>query len=217
MMPIKKNPTKSVYQQIGQRVQKEVGQRIEDPHLDIHHAIRDLRIKKGLSGAELCRKAGDIDAKTLTALEKGRIKNPSIKTLSSCARAMGVTISELFRQAELTQQEIYYEGTQKGAFSMDFPKEGLHVTSFTPLTHHFFCGKFILKPKAKLTESLLQHDVPIYLSCLIGRVEMTIENQKKMLEEGENLFFHGVLKHSIYNPLHKDVSLMVVMAPSFLK
>lgn len=216
-MATKKSANKSVYQQISQRIQKETGDRLKSPSLDIHRAIRDLRIKKGLSGAELCRKAGDIDAKTLTALEKGRIKNPSIKTLSSCARAMDVTISELFRQAELQQQEVYYEGTQKGAFSMDFPKEGLHVTSFTPLTHHFFCGKFILKSKAKLTESLLQHEVPIYLSCLIGEVEITIENQKKILKEGENLFFHGVLRHSIYNPLHKDVSLMVIMAPSFLK
>ena len=63
--------------------------------LDIGQAVRRLREEKGLSGAELCRRGKGIDPKTLVALEKGRIRNPSIVTLEALAKGFGMTVSFL--------------------------------------------------------------------------------------------------------------------------
>ena len=67
-----------------------------------------------------------------------------------------------------------------------------------------------------MQEKLTKGPISIYLSTLIGRVEMQIEDRLISLKEGENLFFNGSLKHSYYNPLQRDVVLSLVTAPSFL-
>lgn len=207
---------KSIYTQLSAQVKERILKESRTPQMTVQAAVRKLREERRLSGVEFCRLAGDLDPKTLTALEKGRIRNPSIKTLESCARALGVTVSALFREAEMGRQQHYMVGTQKGAFILDFPKKGVKIVSFTPLVREFFCGKLTLGAKVRIQEDFLHNEVPLYLSCLIGRAEITVEDKKTVLREGENIFFNGVLKHSIYNPLHKEVSLLLMMAPSFL-
>ncbi len=180
-------------------------------------SIRNLRMRRSLSGAELCRKAGDLDPKTLTAVEKGRIRNPSIQTLQSISRGLGVTIADLFREAELGQEQHLYHGNQKGSFQLEFSRQGVKVISFTPLIPDFFCGKLILSPQAGFDESLLSHPVPIFVSPLIGKFEVDVEGRKVKLTEGENLFFNGGFRYRFYNPLHRDAVLLLVTAPSVFK
>lgn len=207
---------KSLYTELSSQVHERILKDSRTPGMTVQAAIRQMREARGMSGVEFCRLAGDLDPKTLTALEKGRIRNPSIKTLESCARALGVTVSALFREAEMGREQNYMVGTQKGAFILDFPKKGVKIVSFTPLVREFFCGKLTLSAKVRMSEDFLHHEVPVYLSCLVGRVEVAVEEKKTVLREGENIFFNGVLRHSIYNPLHKEVSMLLMMAPSFL-
>ena len=213
-MRAKKN---SVYSKLAQHTETVVSKRHQDEQIDVAAAVRNLRQQKGLSGVLLCRRAGDLDPKTLTALEKGRIKNPSIKTLQSVARGLGVTVSHLFRSIEEGFESNFALGTPKGAFTLDFGKKGSKIISYTPLIRDFFCGKLILAPRTHMSETLLNHPVPIYLSTLVGRVEITVESGKSLLREGESIFFNGALSHAFYNPLHRESSLLMVMAPSFLK
>ncbi len=208
---------KSIYRILGNAIHGEVGRRQAAEKIDLQAAIKRIRLEKKLSGVELCRRAGDLDPRTLTALEKGRIKNPTIKTLQSVARGLGVTVGDLFRSIEMKFEQNYCVGTPKGAFLLDFPRKGLKIVSFTPLIRDFFCGKLILGPKVKVTDTLMDHPFPIFISVLVGSLEITVDHQTTVLKEGDNLFFHGVLNHSFTNPLHRETSLLMLMAPSFLK
>ena len=207
---------KSIYQILSKKLHKPSDENRPDEKMDLNQTLRRLRIEKGLSGADLCRRAGDLDPKTLTAVEKGRIKNPSIKTLLSLSRGLGITVGDLFRQAEMEMDRHLYLGSQKGAFQIDFPWWGVKVVSFTPFIKDFFCGKLILAARQKVDETLLKHPIPFFISTLIGRVEVVIEGKIIDLKEGGNLFFNGILKHSFYNPLHRESILLIVTAPSFL-
>lgn len=209
--------TKSLYQELSKQVKTRIAKEQRQEKMTVQEAICQMRKARNLTGVEFCRLAGDMDPKTLTALEKGRIRNPSIKTLESCARALGVTVSALFKEAEMHHEKNFVVGTQKGAFVLEFPHKKVKIVSFTPLVREFFCGKMTLGSKVLLGEELLRCEVPLYLSCLVGRVEITVEGQKNVLREGQNIFFNGVLEHSFYNPLHKEVSMLIMMAPSFLK
>lgn len=214
---MKKVVKKSLYTKVADAAKEAVDDSLAAQQINVPAIVRSLRQTKGLSGVELCRRAGDLDPKTLTALEKGRIKNPSIRTLESLARGLGVAVSDLFKQAELNVERNLWIGTQKGTLFIDFPQKGVKIVSFTPLIKEFFCGKLIFAPKITVDETLLNHPVPIYISSLVGRVELQVETQKVILNEGENIFFNGVLKHTFHNPLHKESSLLMVMAPSFLR
>ena len=207
---------KSVYDVLRGKIEESISRDRAGEAFDLNATVRRLRQSLKLTGVELCKRAGDLDPKTLTALERGRIKNPSIRTLRSVARGLNVTVSDLFRQTEMSLDRHFYLGSQKGFCQLDFPSWGLKVVSFTPLIQDFFCGKWILTARRRFEETLLERPLPIFVSTLIGRFEVTVEGKTFSLKEGENLFFNGMLKHSFHNPLHRESVLFIVTAPSFL-
>ena len=185
--------------------------------LDVGHIVRHLREEKGLSGAELCRRGRGIGPKTLVALEKGRIRNPSIVTLEALARGFGITVSDLFRRGELADEEHFYLGTQKGAFRMDLPAKGVQLISFTPLAEEVFCGKLILEGGRSFDETLFVQQGVFFMMVLVGQIEGVVEGRKVHLREGENLFFSGEMKFRFSNPLQRNAALSLVTTPSCLK
>ena len=183
--------------------------------LDVGKAIRELREKKGLSGAELCRRSGGVDPATLSAIEKGRIRNPSLDLLQEISRGLGCLVRDLFTLAEMGIDRNYYFGSQKGAFQIEFPKVGLKIVSATPPTAEFFCGKLILGPQRKVAGDLLQCPAPIFLEVVMGQIEFGIEGERMVLKEGENIFFNGGLHHFLRNTSSRESALWLVTAPSF--
>lgn len=184
---------------------------------DFGQKIRQLRTAKSLTGRQLCERSGDLDPRTLTAVEKGRIKNPSITTLLSLARGLGVTISDLFREAESDASGNLYQGTQKGTFKLEFPEAKLKIVSFTPFVPSFFCGKIIFGARSSMNGNILRHPHPFFMAPLIGRFDAEVAGKKFTLKEGENLYFNGNFEYLITNPLHRESVLLVVTAPSFAR
>ena len=189
---------------------------VAEPPVQLAATLRALRKERKLSASELCERSGSLNIKTLSAIETGRIKNPSLQTMQALARGFGLTISDLFRHSETQQSRNFYVGTQKGFSQMDFPAFGVKVVSFTPFVRDFFCGKVILHSRRKLDQVILKYHAPLYLSMLVGKIEATVAGQLRTLKEGESLFFNGILEHSFYNPLEKEAIFLLVTAPSFL-
>jgi transcriptional regulator with XRE-family HTH domain len=179
--------------------------------------VRRLREEKGLSGAELCRRGKGIDPKTLVALEKGRIRNPSIATLEALAKGFGMTVSDLFRQAEFDQRDYFSLGSQKGVCKIELPSQGIQLVSFTPLMEGLFCGKMILEGQKRFDEKLLSGGGAFFIMTLNGQFEGEIEGRKAVLKEGDNLYFYGGMKFHFANALQRNSTLLVIAAPSCLK
>lgn len=217
----KKKPRKSgksIYDVLGDKIQEHVQERKKSEKIDIGKTIREIRFEKKLSGADLCRRSKELDPRTLTALEKGRIKNPSVRTLQAVAQGLDITVGELFRHAELGfDRYFFYQGSQKGAYNIQFPTAGVKAVSFTPFIEDFFCGKLIIGARKHVESTFFEHPCPIYISTLVGKLEVKIESRKVVLKEGENLFFHGILEHSFYNPLQRESVLMLITTPSLFK
>ena len=187
--------------------------------LEIGSLVRGLREEKGLSGVELCRRGKGIEPKTLTALEKGRIRNPSMITLEALARGFGMSVSDLFRKAEIEQRDHFFLGSSKGFCKVDLSSRGIQLISFTPLMDGLFCGKMILEGQKQFDETLFGGDVcgTFFIMTLIGQVEGQVEGRKVILKEGENLYFYGGMKFCLGNVLQRNSTLLLVTAPSCLK
>ncbi len=185
------------------------------PSIHIGRTVRLLREKQNLTGAELCKRSGNLDPKTLTAVEKGRIRNPSIQTLESLGRGLGMTVSAIFRQAELGSEKYFLRSSQKGVFHLQFAT-GIELVSFTPFTPGLFCGKFIIGGRKKLDRELIRFDGAIFAMTLVGNFRVSMEQHELEIGEGENLYFHGSFDFSFYNPNYRNAVLLVVTAPSFL-
>lgn len=189
----------------------------EAPTVSIHigQAVRVLREKQRLTGAELCKRSGGLDPKTLTAVEKGRIRNPSILTLECLARGLGVTVSALFRQAELGSEKFFLRSSQKGVFHLQFDP-GIELVSFTPYTPGIFCGKFIIGGRKTLDRKLINFDGIIFAMTLVGSFRVKMEKHDLELKEGENLYFRGSFDFSFNNPNYRNAVLLMMTSPSFL-
>lgn len=212
----KKKKAASFYEIVGQAAGDSASSISSETPLDVCGVIRTLRKEKKMSGVSLCAQSEGLDPRTLTALEKGRIKNPSIKTLQSAAKGLGVTVSELFRRAETLQDHYLYQGSQKGLCQLDFPLFGVRMVSFTPFVNDFFCGKLILGPRKKIDQTFLKSPLSIFVSVIFGRFEVVVESRPANLREGDNLFFNGILRHSFYNPLERESVMLFITSPSFL-
>jgi len=187
--------------------------------LDVGQIVKRLRLEKGLSGAELCRRGMGIDPKTLVALEKGRIRNPSMITLEAFAKGFGMTVSDLFRQAEFDQRDYFSLGSQKGLYKIDLPSQGIQLISFTPLREELFCGKMILEGQKWFDEKLLGGDEAgaFFMMILIGQFEGEVEGRKVALKEGDNLYFYGGMRFHLANALQRNSTLLLVAVPSCLR
>ncbi|MEI7751898.1 MAG: helix-turn-helix transcriptional regulator [Candidatus Omnitrophota bacterium] len=187
--------------------------------LDMGQIVKRLRLEKGLSGAELCRRGKGIDPKTLVALEKGRIRNPSMVTLEALAKGFGMTVSDLFRQAEFDQREYFSLGSQKGLYKIELPSQGIQLISFTPLMEELFCGKMILEGQKRFDEKLLGGDEAgaFFIMTLIGQFDGEIEGRRVSLKEGDNLYFYGGMKFSLANALQRNSTLLLIAVPSCLR
>ena len=185
--------------------------------LEIGSVVRSLRKERGLSGVKLCRRGKGIDPKTLTALEKGRIRNPSIATLEALAKGFGMTVSDLFRQAEFDQRDYFSLGSQKGLYKIDLPSQGIQLISFTPLMEEIFCGKMILEGQKRFDEKLFTGGGAFFIMTLIGQFEGKVEDRKVTLKEGDNLYFWGGMRFHLANALQRNSTLLLVTSPSCLR
>ena len=183
--------------------------------INLARTVRLLREKQRLTGAELCKRSGSLDPKTLTAVEKGRIRNPSIQTLESLARGLGMTVSAIFRQAELGSEKFFLRSSQKGVFHLQLDS-GMELISFTPYTPGIFCGKFLVGGRKTIDRRFIHFDGIVFAMTLVGTFRVKMEHHELELHEGENLYFRGSFDFSFYNPNYRNSVLLVVTAPSFL-
>ena len=207
----------NLYTKLQQVVEKNHQEKNGNQKIDLGRKIRELREKVGMSGAELCRRSGGIDPRTLNAIEKGRIRTPSIDTLQAIAGGLGCLVRDLFTQAELKVGQNYHLGSSKGTFQIEFPKNGIKIISVIPAIPQFFCGKIILNAQGRVEEQFPVRSCPVFIEVIMGRVDFWIEDEKVTLKEGENILFNGGMEHKIHNPLNRESVLWMVTAPSFFR
>lgn len=205
----------NLYSLLGKAIQRHLLLDKKGERVNLSENIRKLREKALLSGADLCRASGKLDPRTLSAIEKGRIRNPSLDTLQALAKGLGCLVRDLFTETELELTRNFYLGSQKGVFQMDFPALGLKVVSATPPIPQFFCGKITLSRQKKIAGELINRPTPIFVETVMGKVEFEVEGRVVILKEGENLFFNGGFRHSFKNLLARESTFWLVTAPSF--
>lgn len=101
--------------------------------------LQEARQKAGLTQQQLCHQA-NLSFSTLTKIERGAIKSPSIFTVSAIAAALGVGLDELVGTQSPSQASRNLKTTKSGVRFVYFDVNGCLV--------HFYQGAF-----AKLAEA----------------------------------------------------------------
>jgi transcriptional regulator with XRE-family HTH domain len=176
--------------------------------IEVGGRLRELRQERGMSMRALARESG-LSTNALSMIERGRT-SPSVSTLCKIADALQIPITAFFR-LEPPRQEIVLRRA-KDRKRITFPKglwEGLGGESFIGHMEPFM---LTLEEGACSGPFGMIHTGHEFILCLSGKIEFEIENQKYLLEAGDNLIFAAQLTHRWCNGGEAPATAIVVLA-----
>jgi len=145
----------------------------------------------------------------------GRKKYAGLESLRSLARAMGMELSKMIALAEGKQSENFYFGEPEPEFTAQFKKQGILLSSDTPPNKDLFVGRLVLDPGVELSDRLTS-DCLIFLRPTNANIEVSVGEQKRLLNVNQKALFNGKLPHRIKNPSQTSkVTCLFIATPSF--
>jgi transcriptional regulator with XRE-family HTH domain len=158
--------------------------------------IRELRLKHHLTIAEIAQRT-DLSHGMLSKLENGQT-SASLETLSRVARALGVSMSSLFRQYDIPEgsaqlvkngqgMEVVRRGTKRG--------HTYHLLAYDQGPTKLFEPFLITMDDEAEIFPTFEHPGTEFIYILEGKLEYRHGTQTYLLEPGDSFTFRGDIAH----------------------
>lgn len=168
--------------------------------------VEQLRKKRGLSQAQLATLAG-VPRSTVTYIESGQ-GNPSLTNLVKISGAVQISIEELLTRPRSPVKLIR-------AANIPAHKKSNGNANLLKLLPDPIPGMEIdrieMRPDSRMGGTPHTQNTKEYLICCKGQVELTLNKQSYLLNEGDVLAFPGDAPHTYRNPgPHSNMCISVV-------
>jgi transcriptional regulator with XRE-family HTH domain len=180
----------------------------EAESVDVGQRLRVLREERGISMRALARRSG-LSANALSMIERG-LTSPSVSTLNKLATALEVPITAFFRQEPVREQVVFRKASERTR--VPFLRgliEGLGGESFTGRVEAFL---LTLESGGSSGPHGMIHTGHELVFCLRGTLEYEVDNQRYLLEPGDNLIFAAQLIHRWRNPGNSVTNAIIVIS-----
>ncbi|MBR0554087.1 helix-turn-helix transcriptional regulator [Ciceribacter sp. L1K23] len=180
----------------------------QDPHairdpkennleLAIGHEVRFFRKKLGITGADLANATG-ISLGMLSKIENGNT-SPSLTTLQSLAKALGVPLSAFFRRFEEVRNAVYVRSGE----GLELERRGTRAGHQYNLLGHLDGGPSGLQMEPYLITltaksdvfPTFQHEGMEFLYMLEGEVKYRHADRLYTMRPGDSLMFDADAPH----------------------
>ena len=162
----------------------------------IGNAIRELRVRDGLTIAQVAEKA-DISRGMLSKIETGQA-SAGVDTLARLARALGVSMSMLFSKYDAAATEAQHV---KRGMGMEVVRRGTksghtyHLLAYNQGPVKVFEPFLITMDDDSQRYPTFQHPGTEFLYMLEGELEYRCGQHSYLLEPGDSLTFQGDVPH----------------------
>lgn len=158
---------------------------------DIGGRLRYLRMARGLSQRELAKRAGVTNG-TISLIESNAT-NPSVGALKRILDAIPIGLAEFFSFAPDRPRQVFY-------MAEELTEIGKGPISYRQVGHNLFGRALqILKecyqPGADTGKILLTHEGEEGGIVLAGRLEVTVEDERRILGPGDAYSFESRRPH----------------------
>ena len=159
--------------------------------IDVGGRLRHVRERAGLSQRTLAKQAG-ITNSTVSLIESGR-SNPSVGALKRILDAVPIGLAEFFALEPDRDQQAFYRAEDlveigKGAISYRQVGRNLAGRALQILEERY-------EPGADTGRILLSHAGEEGGVVLAGRIEVTVDDQRRVLGPGEAYYFDSHRPH----------------------
>lgn len=175
-------------------------------------AIRELRLKHHLTISDVAQRT-DISRGMLSKLENGQT-SASLETLSRIARALGVSMSSLFRQYDVPEGSAQLVKSEQG---MEVVRRGTkrghtyHLLAYDQGPTKLFEPFLITMDDESEIFPTFEHPGTEFIYVLEGKLEYRHGTQTYMLETGDAFTFRGDIPHGPEHLIKLPIRLLTMM------
>lgn len=159
--------------------------------IDIGTRLRSLRLRQGLSQRELAKRAG-VTNSTISLIESNRA-NPSVGALKRILDGLPVGLAEFFAFEPEAPRKAFYRADElveigKGRISFRQVGESMAGRALQILKERY-------EPGADTGKVPLSHDGEEGGIVLSGRLEVTVDDERRILGPGDAYYFESRRPH----------------------
>lgn len=177
---------------------------------EIGKRIKNYRTKKKITLPDLAE---------MTRLTKGYLskienssKAPPISTLSTIAKALNVTISDILGETEKNTTIALVKKGERPTVVKNGSSFGYAYQALAHTYHKKHIEPWILTAPANLKEKVLfEHQGEEMIFVLEGKVRFFHGNREFIIEEGDCLYFDSSIPHTGICQGKKDAKMLIVM------
>ena len=177
---------------------------------DVGLRLKQLRTGRGLSQRDLARRAGVTNG-LISQIEQNKV-SPSVGTLKKIVEPLSVSLADFFSTAEAVSVDWCYRAGSMpdiGSAGLSFILVGHQVRgrALSLLRETYAVG-------ADTGDDLLQHDGEEAGILIRGRVEVTVGNETRILEQGDGYYFPSTLPHRFRNVGNEEAEIVSAATPA---
>ncbi|RQO75900.1 XRE family transcriptional regulator [Aquitalea sp. FJL05] len=164
--------------------------------MDVGARLRVVRDRFGLSQRELAKRAGVTNG-TISLIEQNRV-SPSISSLKKVLEGLPMTLAEFFTfDVEPQQPRVFYQAKELPNLGNDQIRLLLIGTAherrdIAILKEHY-------EPGADTGPDMLMHEGQEGGVIIAGSIEITVNNETRILGPGDSYYFDSKLPHRFRN------------------
>ncbi|WP_137938690.1 cupin domain-containing protein [Chitinivorax sp. B] len=165
--------------------------------VEVAQRLRLIREKFGLSQRELAKRAG-VTNSTISLIEQNRV-SPSVSSLKKVLDGIPMSLAEFFTF------DVKEPVRPSPFFSKDqMPNIGSDDVAFFLVGHGLKDRKItmmreVYEAHADTGRDMLKHEGQECGLVVKGRIELTVDGQSQMLNEGDGYYFESQLPHRFRN------------------
>jgi transcriptional regulator with XRE-family HTH domain len=176
--------------------------------LSLGHRIHAMRESRDWTLETLAEKTG-LSKAYLSRLEGGD-RQPSLAALGEIAKALGVSIAELFEHPDESSPCLVVRGGSTSPQTAN----GLNFVALSSTTKPFNIHPIrVTIPADRPGGESYQHDGEEWLHVIAGRVRVSVGGNEHVLETGDSAHFDSRLPHRLDAMDGKDARIILVACP----
>lgn len=182
-------------------------------NIDIGSKIKNIRIKKNLSIAQLAKKS-DLSPGLISQIERNSV-NPSIASLWKLANGLDISIGSLFDEEEKHKTNpIVRKNERKRILTSD--SNATYELLSPDLNRKIEFLYIRIKPNDCTNKELVTHEGEECGIVLRGRLMVKTAKGDFILEEGDSICFDSTIPHRYINLGDEEcISIWAMTPPSF--
>ncbi len=176
---------------------------------DVGARLRAIRELHGLSQRQLAQRAGVTNG-TISLIEQNR-NSPSVASLRKVLQGIPMSLAEFFSTEMPPREKIFFKPTDLIQLTSEIGKGRVLFRQVGDLRNRTLQVLHeTYEPGADTGRTMLQHTGEEGGIVISGSIELTVADQKEILEPGDSYLFDSRQPHRFRNPF--DVACVIVSA-----